>query len=94
MAMRTEEALAALLAIRGWLRTYAVQQKSLNRGLNSEQLRNIATARIGAVDHGVMLAALELEHFTLKQVFVFGQPKARAWANIRLRAAAYRLEGR
>jgi hypothetical protein len=93
MAMHTEEALAALLACRAWLRTYTVKQKSLNKQLDSEKLRNIATARIGAVDHGVLIAALDLERFTIQQVTVFGQPRARAWANIRLLAAAYRLGG-
>jgi hypothetical protein len=40
-----------------------------------------------------MLAALELEGFTLKQVTDFEQPRARAWANVHLRAAAYKLGG-
>jgi hypothetical protein len=45
MAMRTEEALAALLACRGWPRITTVKQKALNKQLDSEKIRNIAGRR-------------------------------------------------
>ena len=94
MAMRTEEALAAFLACRAWLRANAVKRKSLNKQLDSEKLRNVAAAQIGAVSHGVLIAALELEHFSVKQAIdSYGQPKANAWTNAHLLAAAFRLGG-
>ena len=52
MAMRTEEALAAFISCRAWLRTHAVKRKSLSKGLDSEKLRNVAAQHIGVVDHG------------------------------------------
>jgi hypothetical protein len=94
MAMRTEEALAAFIACRAWLRLNAVKQKSLNKELDSEKLRNVAAQHIGMVSHGVLIAALELEHFSVKQAIdSFGQPRANAWTNAHLLAAAYKLGG-
>jgi hypothetical protein len=92
MAMRTEEALAAFIACRVWLRANAVKRKSLNKQLHSEKLRNVAAQHMGEVSHGVLIAALELEGFIVRQAIdIFGQPRANAWTNARLRAPAYKL---
>ena len=91
MAMRTEEALAALIACRAWLRLNTTKQKSLNRELDSKKLQNVAAFHIGQISHGVLIAALALEHFTVKQAIdSFGQARANAWTNARLLAAAYK----
>jgi hypothetical protein len=94
MAMRTEEALAAFIACRAWLRVNAVRRKSLNKQLDSEKIRNVAAQHIGGLSHGVLIAALELEGFIVKQTIdPFGQPTANAWTNARPLAAAYKLRG-
>ena len=94
MAMRTEETLAALIATRAWLRSNTFRRKSLNKALDSERLRNVASFSVGEVSHGGLIAALDLEGFSVVQAKdEFGQPTAHAWSNARLKAAAYALGG-
>ena len=93
--MRTEEALAALIACRAWLRANAVKRKSLDKEFNSEKLRNIAALHIGAISHGFVIAALDLERFTVRQAIdSIGQPTPNAWTNAHLPVAAYRFGGK
>jgi hypothetical protein len=97
MDMRTDEALAAFMACRAWLRANAVKRKSLNKQFRSEKLWRIAAQNLGEVSHGVFIAALDLEGFTVKQsIDCLGQPTANAWTNVALKAEFWKrtLRGR
>jgi hypothetical protein len=91
MAMRTEDALAASIRSRTWLKANVVKLKSLNKREHSESLRNIAARDIGEISHGVFIAALDLEYFKVVQAKDnLGRPMAHAYTDAALRAGYWR----
>ena len=87
MDMRTEEALAALIASRAWLNAYAIRLKTLDKKRLSQNLWFIAQRDLSRVSHGVFIAALDLEGFKVQQATDnLGQPTASAWTGARLKA--------